>query len=71
MFHAILWSAIIFNSIGLINEFFQNYFQGKLLFILDEFSIKDLIANGLGTLIFIISIKFLTIRMSVLNSIEK
>lgn len=71
MLQAILWSALIFNIIGLINEFFQNYFQGKRLFILEEFSIKDLIANGLGTLIFIVIIKFLTIRMSVLNSIEK
>lgn len=69
--HAILWSALIFNIIGLINEFFQNYFQGKRLFILEEFSIKDLIANVLGTLVFIVIIKFLTIRMSVLNSIEK
>jgi hypothetical protein len=71
MFHAILWSAIIFNSIGLINEFFQNYFQGKLLFILDELSIKDLIVNGLGTLVFIVIIKFLSRTMSVLSSIEK
>ena len=69
--HSILLSALIFNVIGLINEFFQNYFQGKPLFILEEFSIKDLIANGLGTLLFMVIIKYLTTRISVLSSIEK
>lgn len=71
MLHSILLSALIFNIIGLINEFFQNYFQEKPLFILEEFSTKDLIANGIGTIIFIVIIKFLTLRMLVLNSIEK
>lgn len=67
----ILISALTFNIIGLINEFFQNYFQGKPVFILEIFSIKDLIANVLGSLIFIVISKFLIGRMSVLNSIEK
>ena len=69
--HPILYSALIFNSIGLFNEFFQNYFQGKSIFILEDFSIKDLIANVLGTLLFIVIIKFLKTRISVLISIEK
>ena len=69
--NSILWSALLFNFIGLINEFFQNYFQGKHLFILKEFSIKDLKANVLGTIIFMVIIKFLTVGMSVLNSVEK
>lgn len=63
-------SILIFNLIGLFNEFFQNYFQGKAVFILEDFSIKDLIANVLGTIVFIVIMKFLTTRMSVLNSIE-
>lgn len=69
--HSILLSVVIFNIIGLINEFFQNYFQGKPVFILEEFSIKDLIANVLGTLLFMVIIKFLSSRISVLSSIEK
>lgn len=69
--YVILCSAITFNCIGLINEFFQNYFQGKAIFILDEFSIKDLIANVLGTIIFIGIIAISRRRISVLNSIEK
>lgn len=67
----IVLSVLTFNIIGLFNEFFQNYFQGKSVFILDDFSVKDLIANVFGTIIFIVIIKFLTIRMSFLNSIEK
>jgi VanZ family protein len=69
--NSILFSVLIFNIIGLFNEFFQNYFLGRPVFILEEFSFKDLIANALGTIIFIVIIKFLTIRMSFLNSIEK
>lgn len=67
----IFLSVFIFNLIGVLNEFFQNYFQGKSIFILDEFSIKDLIVNVLGSLIFIIIIKFIKTRISVLNNIEK
>jgi VanZ family protein len=67
----ILLSVFLFNSIGIINEFFQNYFQGKLVFFLDDFSIKDLIANVIGSMFFILIIRFLKTRMSVLNSIEK
>ena len=69
--NSVVFSVVIFNIIGLINEFFQNYFQGKAIFIIDKFSIKDLIANGFGTIIFIVIFKFLKTRMSVLNSIEK
>lgn len=69
--YAIVLSFLIFNCIGLFNEFFQNYFQGKPVFILDEFSVKDLIANVLGTIIFVIIMRILKTRMSVLNSLEK
>ena len=67
----ILLSVLLFNTIGIVNEFFQNYFQGKSVFFLDEFSIKDLIVNVIGTAFFILIIRFFKIRMSVLNSIEK
>lgn len=67
----VLFSVLIFNVIGLINEFFQNYFQGKGIFILDEFSIKDLIVNAIGSMIFIVIIKFFATRILVLNSLEK
>lgn len=70
-FNPIVLSVLLFNVIGLVNEFFQNYFQGKSIFILDEFSIKDLVANIFGSIIFIIIIKFLTTRMLVLNSLEE
>lgn len=69
--HPVLFSVILFNVIGVFNEFFQNYFQGKPVFYLDEFSIKDLIVNVIGTAFFIHLIRFLKIRLSVLNSIEK
>ena len=67
----ILISVFLFNSIGIVNEFFQNYFQGKSVFFLDEFSIKDLIVNVIGSAFFILIIRFLKVRMSVLSSIEK
>lgn len=69
--YPLLLSGLIFNIIGIINEFFQNYFNGEPIFILDAFSVKDIIANVLGTLIFIVILKFLTARMLFLNSIEK
>lgn len=69
--NSIFLSVMIFNLIGLINEFFQNYFQGKSVLMLDEFSIKDLIVNVLGSVIFIIIIRIITSRMSVLTSVEK
>jgi VanZ family protein len=67
----IILSVFLFNSIGLINEFFQSYFQGKSVFFLDEFSIKDLIVNVIGSAFFILIIRFLKTRISVLSSIEK
>jgi VanZ family protein len=68
---AIWISIFIFNGIGLINEFFQNYFQGKAIFYLESFSVKDLLVNLFGTLLFLLGITLLSRRMSVLNSIEK
>ena len=36
----ILFSILVFNIIGLFNEFFQNHFQGKPIFILENFLLK-------------------------------
>lgn len=69
--YPLLLSGLVFNFIGLINESFQNYFNGKPIFILDTLSVKDIVANVFGTLIFITVVKFLTVRMLFLNSIEK
>lgn len=62
---SVIISFIISNFLGLINEFFQNYFQGKPVFVLDEFSIKDLIVNMLGTLIFIVLITFSKMKFTI------
>jgi len=67
----IFLSVFIFNLIGIINEFFQNYFQGKSIFILDEFSIKDVIVNVIGSVVFVIIIKLLTTKMVVFENNEK
>lgn len=64
-FISILVSVIIFNFIGLINEFFQNYFQVKPIFTLDEFSFKDLIVNVLGTLVFIVLITLFKMKFTI------
>ncbi len=67
-----IWISIfIFNGIGLINEFFQNYFQGKAIFHLESFSVKDIKVNLFGTFLFLLGITLLSRRMSVLNSIKK
>ena len=71
MLNPIFFSVSIFNLIGLINEFFQNDYQGKSIFVLDEFSVKDLIVNALGSIVFIIIMKFMTVRSSVLNNVKK
>lgn len=60
----IFLSAIIFNIIGLFNEFFQNYFQGKPVFILEDFSIKDIIVNVLGTLVFMLLFALFKIKFA-------
>lgn len=61
---SILVISILFNFIGLINEFFQNYYQGKPVFILEDSSIKDLIANILGTLLFLCLVSIFKIKFT-------
>ncbi len=71
MLNPIFLSVFIFNLIGIINEFFQNYCQEKPIFVLDEFSVKDLIVNALGSVVFILIMKFMRVRISGLNNVEK
>lgn len=46
--------ALIFNSIGIINEIFQNWLNRRALFSFIEDARKDLIINFLGTILFLI-----------------
>ncbi len=46
--------VIAFNFIGLLNELFQNYFQNKALFLLNHYSLNDIIVNLIGSVIFVI-----------------
>lgn len=45
----LLLVVVLFNVIGLANEFFQNYFNGAQVLPLTPNSYKDLVANLLGT----------------------
>ena len=51
--------VFIFNIIGFINEFFQNFVQNKPLFSFDEHSFKDIVVNFIGSIIFFVLMLFL------------
>lgn|GEM_PF-1095973 len=48
----LLLVVVAFNGIGIVNEFFQNYFNGAPPLPLTPNSLKDLTANLLGTFIY-------------------
>lgn len=48
----LLLVLVTFHAIGLLNEYFQNYFRGAPTFVLDPNSLKDLVANAAGTAIY-------------------
>lgn len=48
----LLLVVIVFNGIGLVNELFQNFFNGGQPLALAPNSFKDLVANLLGTAIY-------------------
>lgn len=50
----LLFIFIAFNLIGLLNEYFQNYFQDSEVFLLKENDSKDMVINLLGSILFII-----------------
>lgn len=45
---------IILNFIGIVNEYFQNFYQNLTIFYLEQTDIKDLVINLIGSLLFII-----------------
>jgi hypothetical protein len=58
-----LYIALIFNILGVLNEFMQNMMCSRETFDLIPDSQKDLVMNMLGTLIFI-AVEFLFSRKS-------
>lgn len=61
-FQKLLFIFIAFNSIGFLNEFFQNFFLQTPIFILNTTDIKDLIINVVGSTIFILIAMFYKIK---------
>jgi VanZ family protein len=59
----VLYIALIFNILGVLNEFMQNMMCHRETFVLISDSQKDLVMNMLGTLIFI-AVEFLFSRKS-------
>jgi hypothetical protein len=45
---------ISFNLIGLMNEYFQNFYQGTTVSFLDKTDIKDIYVNLVGSLLYVI-----------------
>lgn len=45
---------VAFNTIGFLNEYFQNFFQQTPIFYLKEDDIKDIVINLIGSTIFLI-----------------
>ena len=53
-FVRLLLSILIFNSIGFINEYFQNWLYSRPVFTLIPDSVKDLRMNVWGTAVFVL-----------------
>ncbi|MGC4041847.1 MAG: hypothetical protein QM710_13960 [Flavobacterium sp.] len=45
---------LLLNFIGIINEYFQNFYNGLPLFLLEENDLKDLTINFIGSSLFVI-----------------
>ncbi len=45
---------VILNIIGVLNEFFQNFYQHEPLFVLEGNDLKDLVVNVIGSSLFVI-----------------
>ncbi len=54
-FKRVVITVVLFNLIGLVNEYFQNVLGNRTLFVLIEDSIKDLKMNLIGTTIFLLT----------------
>jgi hypothetical protein len=53
---------VAFNFIGLLNEYFQNYFQHSDVLLLKENDSKDMMINLLGSILFVIFSYILRIK---------
>lgn len=53
---------ILFNFIGLLNEYFQNFYSQTQLFNLKENDIKDIFINFIGSTLFLITSIFYKIK---------
>ncbi len=49
---SLLLIVLVFNIIGLLNECFQNFFQSKALFILEQEDLKDIVVNIGGSVLY-------------------
>lgn len=54
-FKRVLITVVLFNIIGLLNEYFQNAISNRVLFVLIDDSIKDIKMNLIGTTIFLLT----------------
>jgi hypothetical protein len=45
---------VVFNLIGVVNEWVQNYFREVEVFTLDQSNIKDIVINAIGSVLFLI-----------------
>jgi len=45
---------VVFNCIGVVNEYVQNYFRQIEVFTLDQNNIKDIMINAIGSVLFLI-----------------
>ena len=58
----VLLIFILFNFIGLLNEYFQNFYSQTQLFNLKENDIKDIFINLIGSALFLITSIFYKIK---------
>jgi hypothetical protein len=54
----VFFVVIVFNCIGLLNEFFQNYIQNKALLLLNDYSLNDITVNLIGSFIYVLLVLF-------------
>lgn len=53
-FRNLVLVLVVFNCIGVVNEYVQNYFRQLEVFALDQNNIKDIMINAIGSVLFLI-----------------
>lgn len=53
-FRNLVLVLIVFNCIGVVNEYVQNYFRQIEVFTLDQNNLKDIMINAIGSVLFLI-----------------